>query len=789
MSSKDQNKTTNSLSSLRMRPNTTHYDENLIKPNEILSNFKSKYSKFNTSSDFIKTTLSIFPNSPQLINQLKLPVGINISPLSSFIDETSIPLCDYGKSYDIPACKNKNCKAYLNPFVKFIHGSDQWICNFCNNINKTLDYYYCAVDQDGVRLDQNTKSELNFGTYDFVSYKESWSKDRPPVTNSFYFLIDISQNSIKSGFAQCVLETIKDIINNNNFYNYENFETKICLLTYDKEIHFYPINIKNDNEQNITMLSINEKENELFVPTNRDYLLVDLKKYKNKFLQIIENIQNRILSYNNNIKEADRFFDVIKICNLINNKHAGKILIFSGSNISKLKLMNGENSQNLDNNKYSVTDEGKIGKLGISISINGLSTNIFECCDTDTNLKTLNQLITNSNGNLFFYRKFNPDLHYKNIYNQISKILMNQNIYEGGLKILFSHNFFIKEYLTPVLLYNREIIYYPNLDSDQNYSLLLGIKDEGNETETKINEDYFFLQASLIYNRGDGKKRMRVYNLCLPFSSRPKDIYDSINPEVLTNFMSQYLIMNIYRNKKLPETVDDLEKKYFQINDIFFNNSNDFKKELSEEMKLFSLYFLSLMKNCLFNKNERGYNNDNDLSNFYRTKIQKMKYEEIICFIYPRIYVLDNVLELQTGEFPLIINDNRESMDSQGSIFLIDNGFNLILYIKNNVDKNIIFNLFGVNTLNEVNTDILNESSLFDYDENKNEYKEKIIEIIDNIRGGKSLFQNLNIICQNINDKNGTIINEILVEDNNNKGYPYNYEQFYNKIVFGSKIK
>jgi hypothetical protein len=366
---------------------------------------------------------------------------------------------------------------------------------------------------------------------------------------------------------------------------------------------------------------------------------------------------------------------------------------------------------------------------------------------------------------------------------------MNQNIYEGGLKIRFSHNFFIKEYLTPVLLYNREIIYFPNLDSDQNYSLLLAIKDEGSEAETKINEDYFFLQASLIYNRGDGKKRMRVYNLCLPFSSRPKDIYDSINPEVLTCFMSQYLIMSIYRNKKLPETVEDLEKKYLQINDIFFNNTNDFKKELSEEMKLFSLYFLSLMKNCLFNKNERGYNNDNDLSNFYRTKIQKMKNEEIICFIYPRIYVLDNILELQSGEFPLIINDNRESMDSQGSIFLIDNGFNLILYIKNNVDKNIIFNLFGVSTLNEVNTDILNESSLFDYDENKNEFKDKIIEIIDNIRGGKSLFQNLNIICEGINDKNGTIINEILVEDNNNKGYPYNYEQFYNKIVFGSKIK
>ena len=123
-------------------------------------------------------------------------------------------------------------------------------------------------------------------------------------------------------------------------------------------------------------------------------------------------------------------------------------------------------------------------------------------------------------------------------------------------------------------------------------------------------------------------------------------------------------------------------------------------------------------------------------------------------------------------------------MDTQGTIFLIDNGFELILFIKNNADKNIIFNIFGANTLNEINFEDINESNVFDYDENKNEFKNKIIEIIDNIRGGKSLFQNLRFVFENINDKNGNIINEVLVEDNFNKEYPFNYEKFYNKIIF-----
>jgi hypothetical protein len=67
------------------------------------------------------------------------------------------------------------------------------------------------------------------------------------------------------------------------------------------------------------------------------------------------------------------------------------------------------------------------------------------------------------------------------------------------------------------------------------------------------------------------------------------------------------------------------------------------------------------------------------------------------------------------------------------------------LYLKNNVDKNVIYNIFGVYTLNDINFEFLSENNIFDYDENKNDYKNKIIEIIDNIRSGKSLFQNLNI--------------------------------------------
>ena len=746
-----------------------------------------KYQKYNTSSDFIKMSYTSIPNSSYLKREIKLPLSLNISPLSNYIESSTLPLIDYGKINEIPACQNPKCLAFLNPYVEFIKGGEEWKCNICKNINSTLNYI--------IKKDRNDIQEINNGTYEFISDKNCWNKKREIFIPCFYILIDISQISVKTGFAQCVLESIKDCINNNYFNNYEKFDFHICIITYEQNINFYPIYINNDNDANIKILSINESSNDLFLPTKKDFLLVNLKKYKSKIIQIIENIQNYICSDNYNApKESQRFFDVIKMCDLIGEKNGGKILIFNGSNVSQLDLMNNtENGiNNLNDNKklkYKLTDGGKISKFGINLSLHGFSINVFQACKTHTNIKTENQLIVNSNGNLYFYRNFSPELHYKNIYNQIRKSFQNENVYEAGLKFNFSHKFGIKEYITPVLLYNKNILFFPNLDSEQNYSFLLEMnyqKDYQSSENYTINEEYTYIQIALYYTRGDGKNIIRVFNLCLPVKSNIKEIYDSINPENLAALSAQKLIMNIYREKKLIESVNNFENKLSEIFDAYFNNLNMIKKEMSEEMKLYSLYVLGILKNCLFNKNDKGINNDDDLTNFYFSKLQKIKLEEVLCFIYPKIYPLDYILNTEQSELnlPQIINDNMESLNNNGNLFLIDNGFYLILYLKNNIDKKIIWDLFNVDDIYEVDFNNINEENIFDYNDNCNELKNKINQIIIGIRSTKSIFQNLKIIFQGINDQHGKIINENLIEDNYNKEYPINFDTFYNNIIF-----
>ena len=289
----------------------SHYEENSVK-----GPFDSKYKKYNCSKDYLRTTINVFPKNENQLNQLSIPIGLCLSPSSFYTQEGDIPVIDYGDSNDVPRCKNEKCKAFLNPFVKIFNEQNKWECNLCKNINQIDDNFYAEMDSNGMPIDQDKKIELNYGSYEFELNKTYWKNNREPNKLNYFFLVDISYKAIQSGFSQCVLETIKDCINNGYFYNYDIFEIKTSIITYDTSIHFYSINNKTNNQ--FTMYCVSDEE--IFIPTTNDTIFVSLKENKNKLIQIIESIQNNIsnsLLSNEKpeIKDATRIFDAIKSVN------------------------------------------------------------------------------------------------------------------------------------------------------------------------------------------------------------------------------------------------------------------------------------------------------------------------------------------------------------------------------------------------------------------------------------------------------------------------------------------
>ena len=751
----------------------------------------SKYKNLNCSKEYLRSTINIFPKYESQLNQLKIPIGVIISPSSIYTKKGEFPLISYGEDNEVPRCKNENCKAFVNPFIKIID-NDKWQCNICKAVNKMEDYFYKNEEE------KETKIELNNGSYEFLLNKSYWKNNRPPNKLNYYFIIDISHKSIESGFAQCSLEIIKDCVINNYFYNYDSFPIKICLITYDTSVHFYSINEKSNQ---FTMYCTNENnEKDLFVPTFRDNLLVSLKENKNKLVQIIESIQNNI--YNQSTqkekkeKNATKIYEAIKCVNLLGNTLGGKILVFSGSDLKNLEIMNDKKDEN--DNEYE-KEKGydknlerggkKLGQLGIDVTYNSFSINVFQASDEFCKILTINQMCDNSNGNLYFYKNFNSELHYKNLYNQIKRILTNETQLEGTLKLRISNGYYINEYITSVLLYNRRLFVFPTHDSDEKYIVQLSMLTQEELAERKIVndiDDYIYMQSCLLYSHGDGTRRMRVHNLCLPISTNNKDIFDSIDPEFLACFLAQKSSHLIFKYKNIEKSMNKIENQFVNMMKEYFNAQEYNNKNLNEDMCKLILLFLGVMKLCIFNpKKISGILNDIDLCNFFRLKIVRMTVEEILCFIYPRIYLLDNILNLEQDDFPDTVNNSLEGIN-QGNLFLVDNGFYLTLYCKKNLDKNICKNLFGEDDYNNINFLETNENNVFEGENKENGIGIKIKNLVEYIREGKSLYQNLIFVFEGINDEN--FLKEILVEDNFNKAYPYDYNKFYEKIKSKSYI-
>ena len=751
----------------------------------------SKYKNLNCSKEYLRSTINIFPKYESQLNQLKIPIGVIISPSSIYTKKGEFPLISYGEDNEVPRCKNENCKAFVNPFIKIID-NDKWQCNICKAVNKMEDYFYKNDEE------KEAKIELNNGSYEFLLNKSYWKNNRPPNKLNYYFVIDISYKSIESGFAQCSLEIIKNCIINNYFYNYDSFPIKICLITYDTSVHFYSINEKSNQ---FTMYCTNENnEKDLFVPTFRDNLLVSLKENKNKFVQIIESIQNNI--YNQSTqkekkeKNATKIYEAIKCVNLLGNTLGGKILVFSGSDLKNLEIMNDKKDEN--DNEYE-KEKGydknlerggkKLGQLGIDVTYNSFSINVFQASDEFCKILTINQMCDNSNGNLYFYKNFNSELHYKNLYNQIKRILTNETQLEGTLKLRISNGYYINEYITSVLLYNRRLFVFPTHDSDEKYIVQLSMLTQEELAERKIIndiDDYIYMQSCLLYSHGDGTRRMRVHNLCLPISTNNKDIFDSIDPEFLACFLAQKSSHLIFKYKNIEKSMNKIENQFVNMMKEYFNAQEYNNKNLNEDMCKLILLFLGVMKLCIFNpKKISGILNDIDLCNFFRLKIVRMTVEEILCFIYPRIYLLENILNLEHEDFPDTVNDSFEGIN-QGNLFLVDNGFYLTLYCKKNLDKNICKNLFGEDDYNNINFLEINENNVLEGENKENGIGIKIKNLVEYIREGKSLYQNLIFVFEGINDEN--FLKEILVEDNFNKAYPYDYNKFYEKIKSKSYI-
>ena len=806
---KSQYSTSTPSSSISPQPLHSNFLNNDDISEEEFSKMKLEYDTkirpFNSSSEYISTTSSIFPKDTKTLSQLSIPMSISLCPMKNPSEE--IPFINY-KENNIPRCPNRNCRAYMNPFVKFIQGGEKWLCNLCGQINDTEEYYYSDVDKNGIRLDINEKPELCCGTYEFYANKSYWKKGKDPTEAFFIFVFETSMGAIDNGFFTACIESVKDAINNEIFYNGK--KIKISILTYNSGIDFYSYNAKYTQPQILTV-----DEDVIFLPTEKNNLIFNLDKDKDKILQTLDLIQNTFNRNNNNIpnnncKDSLQILQAIVGAYLIGKNLGGKIIVFSSSNnLNSIPKMNIGLDKNMTKEQiaYSAHDNRKLGNMGINLTNENMSCDIFATAEAQISTFTLNQLCEYSNGHFYFYKKFKIELHYKNIFNQIRRVLSRPTCWEAVNRTRFSSGYKISGYSTPILVANGDLFIFPVGDSDQNYLFSISPsppkQNEENETKEKKSNNYFntygieennnylYIQSALLYSYGDGTRRIRVTNLCVPLVTNIKYIYQEINAEMLATYYLKDTIDKLYKTKNIANSIISTDTQFKQFIDKVMSTQNKLDKELLPNLDYLPLYMIGMFKHRIFCKEEIEKNYDIDISNFLRINLQKLSPQEIISFIVPSIYSLHDLetdknigtYNSENGIFnmPNMISSSKSAMEENG-LYLIDNGYMLIIYVKKNLNSNIFQSLFGVENFSFL-TMIISEDNIFD-DNNSNEFKERIKNILDYIRGGKSMYQNLVFVFEG--EGGERIINESLIEDNFCKWFPLDYSNFYKKYIKGN---
>ena len=757
--------------------------------------YLSKIRPFNSSQNYISCSSEIFPSNEETYSKLGIPISLSLTPITNpdIQDNISIPLINYG-SNNIPRCKNQNCEAFINPFVKIVENEEKWICNFCDEENEIEDYFFYDLNNKNEKLELENKPELCYGSYEFEANKSYYKKNKSPTRAFFMFLFETSVSSINSGFLDASIEGVKDAINNKIFYNGNDFN--ISIITYDTNVNFYAYGEKYTQPQ---MLTVTDEPT--FLPTSKINLILNVEENKNKILQILDLIQSTFNKNNinlNHIKDSEKIFSALNGAYLLGKNLGGKILIFSASNaIGKLPQMNGGLDKNATREQiaYSCHDNKEIGVMGINLTNDNISVDLFISAEIEIKLLTLNQLCDFTNGNLYFYKKFDFNLHYKNIFNQIRRVLSRPIIWEGVNKIKFSNNCKIIGFITPILIVRNELFVFPTADADQNYIFNVGYnKQDGNENNLKnqknehnlniieTKKNFIYIQSSLLYSVGDGKRRIRIHNLCLPLSNDPKIIYESMNAEIISNYYIRMTIDKIYKTKAISNSISYTEAQFRSFIDKVMLSL----KRFPENLEYLPYYMMGFFKNRLFFKNEIDNKYDIDLSNYLRTKFQKMYLKELLSYIIPSIYYLNDISkgnnigvydkESERFNLPKNIACSQKEMEEKG-LFLIDTGYFLILYIRKKVNKKFLQKLFGVDDINLINANI-NEDNVF---EEKNYFKERLMNIINYLRKEKSNFQNLIFVFEGIEAEK--IVKGCLIEDNNCKWFPLSYGKFYKKYI------
>ncbi|CAD8181115.1 unnamed protein product [Paramecium pentaurelia] len=696
-----------------------------MKEEEYIKNKENgEHQQFNASYNNIRCTSNVFPHSKQTYIDAKIPFAIMIQPYGQSVYDGFVQINNGG--YPIIRCAN--CRAYLNPYMKFIDDYDYLKCNFCSLITQIE---FNTITKENA----NEKPELTMGSYDIKAGQEY--QMRPPMAPAYFFMIDVSTKS------EALLGIIGQVMNELIISETFNERTLFGFLTFDSSIHLYNFNSKLKQAQMYVLTDDNQ------LPMPGDYLfnLQDSKDIIVGFLNSLDRLFPKPLL------RSTQFMEALKISQKLIQDNGAKLIILTSSPIKELSILENEKQQQL----YLHKSKSILTQLTESMYFQFICPSIFVIPNNYMNIYTINQLATYLNGDLFYYD--DPTVYTTRFRNDLKEVLSRDYAWESVFRIRTSVGWKIKHIYGNYVVKTSDLLNINNCD-DQKVLLY-----ELELIEPNLSYDHLYIQTALLYTSSKSERRIRVHNLCIPLSNSVKTIYSHIDQCTLAMTIFKMALFQINSVKNLTPVKDFIIST---IRSIFYNC-----KLYNINLDQMHAYSLGIMKSIIMNYTYDKQSILTDYINYFRIIFQYIHYDELVTYLVPQLYNVTNLQEHECvyddqGQFvyPQQLSLVLAELQS-GGLYLMDCGYCLILYICKIHDPTQLVDLFD----EEYHTKHLYEDDL--------QSNNAIYTLISQLRYNKfTKYAPLYIVKQDCKSLWEDVFLQNLIYDDFNPNYRMDYNRF-----------
>lgn len=518
----------------------------------------------NVSPKFGRLSMYIIPANHELYNQTGLPLAWILQPLAKQRpDELPVPVLDFGETGP-PRCMR--CRTYINPFMMFTHGGGKFVCNMCSFPNEVSSDYFSPVDMSGRRVDRDQRPELMRGAVEFVVPKEYWSK---PLEKGetiedralrWLFLVDVSMESCNRGGLTAIVQGIKqalygELTESDGVADADTQKlpkgTKVAIVTFDKEIHFYNLNVcyfftlvelllslivrcVQSSLDAAQMMVVSDLEDP-FVPLSTG-LFVD--PYESR--SVIEPLLDSLPTMFSVIKSPEPALLPTLYAVLDAMEKSGGRIICSLSSLPTWgpgRLFLREDTKVLGTEKEKVlftTEHHNWRKLAVKMVDSGVGLDLFLTPHAYIDAATLGHVSSTTGGDVFFYPNFVTSRDTPRLINDLVHVLHRETGYNALMKVRCSNGLQVASYSGNFLQRTQNgDLEFGVIDADKSMSVTFSYDGK---LDRKVDAHF---QAALLYTTRRGERRVRCLNVVAAVSDSRKDILAYVDQDATTYLMAK----------------------------------------------------------------------------------------------------------------------------------------------------------------------------------------------------------------------------------------------------------